>query len=67
MKTYTTVQGDTFDLIAYKIFGSNNYLDLLMEANEDKLNIFVFSAGEVLNIPEFDESNTIKKLPPWRQ
>ena len=67
MKTYTTVQGDTFDLIAYKIFGSNNYLDLLMEANEDKLNIFVFSAGEVLNIPEVDEANTIKNLPPWRQ
>ena len=67
MKTYITKQGDTFDKIAHEQLGSVNYLDALMEANEDKLSTFIFSAGEVLNIPEVDESNTIKNLPPWRQ
>ncbi len=67
MKTYTTVQGDTFDKIAHEQIGSVNYLDALMEANEDKLNTFIFSAGETVIIPDVDDLNISIVLPPWRQ
>ena len=33
MKTYTTVQGDLWDSIAYKTLGSVHYTDKLMAAN----------------------------------
>ena len=42
MKTYTTVQGDTWDLIAYKILGAEHYMQQLIEANPDLIDIFYF-------------------------
>ena len=30
---YTTVQGDTWDLISYKVYGSEKYIGNLMQAN----------------------------------
>ena len=32
MNTYTTVQGDTWDMIAYRTMGSCDYVDQLMNA-----------------------------------
>ena len=31
--TYTTIQGDTWDLIAYKLYGEEKYMKNLIEAN----------------------------------
>lgn len=67
MKTYTTVQGDTFDYIAYKVLGSEKYTSALLKANTDKADILVFSAGIALNIPEIEkESTAAEGLPPWK-
>ena len=33
--TYTTIQGDTWDLIAYKLYGEEKYMKNLIEANEE--------------------------------
>lgn len=65
-KTYTTVQGETWDEIAYKVYGSEEYAAFLMANNYPFLDILVFSAGTVLNtpgIPWYEESD---ELPPWR-
>ena len=43
--TYVTKQGDTWDLIAKKVYGAEKYLDHLMAHNFDLLDHFVFSAG----------------------
>ena len=66
MKQYTTVQGDTWDSIAKSVYGNEKYADQLMAANFSKLDIFVFSSGEVLNIPELNEEID-SNLPDWRR
>ena len=44
-KTYTTVQGDRWDSVAYKQLGSCAYAPNLMAANPQHLGYFVFPAG----------------------
>ena len=65
-KTYTTIQGETWDEIAYKVYGGEEYAAFLMANNYPFLDVLVFSAGTVLNtpgIPWYEESD---ELPPWR-
>lgn len=64
-ETYTTIQGETWDEIAYKVYGSEGYAALLMESNYPLLDILVFSAGTVLRTPALPE-DTDAELPPWR-
>ena len=47
-KTYTTQQGDAWDAIAHKVYGSETYTGWLMQNNLPLLDIFVFEAGTVL-------------------
>ena len=54
MKKYTTIEGDTWDLI------------LLMEANTAHIHTVVFSAGIVLTIPEIT-APLPESLPPWKR
>lgn len=65
---YTTVSGDTFDLVAYKIYGSCRRVKTLMQANSQYLDILVFPAGIVLDVPELgNEAAVSDSLPPWRK
>ena len=64
-RTYTTVQGDTWDDIAYKVYGGEKHTTFLMANNYPYLDILVFSAGTVLNTPGLPE-NEEGDLPPWR-
>ena len=64
--TYTTVQKDTWDIIAKKVYGEEKYADWLMQNNYKYLDIFIFPSGVVLNTPEV-ASTTDSTLPPWRQ
>mgnify|MGYP004572183093 FL=1 len=67
MKTYTTVQGDMWDSIALRELGSEKYTNLLIEANIEYHDIFVFSSGIVLTIPDVDETTEADSLPPWKR
>ena len=62
---YETICGDTWDTIAYKVYGKEIYTDYLMENNYDLLDIFVFSAGTKVYIPKLPKE-TVDDLPPWR-
>ena len=66
MKTYTTKSGDMFDLIAFRELGDCKYTERLINANRDKIRNFIFSAGEILKIPDIS-NDTIDILPPWRK
>jgi hypothetical protein len=66
MTTYITISGEQWDQIARKIYGDEHYAGKLMEANPDKIDIFQFDAGTVLQVPELDEEED-GFLPPWRQ
>ena len=52
-KTYTTMSGDTWDRISREVYGSESYTSFLMANNQDKLDTFVFSAGENLSLRIF--------------
>ncbi|CUP41242.1 MAG: tail protein X [Gemmiger sp.] len=65
-KTYTTIQGDMWDSIAFSKLGSEAYTDRLMNLNPQYLGYYTFPAGIVLKLPDLveDVSDT---LPPWKQ
>mgnify|MGYP001121838698 FL=1 len=66
MKTYTTIQGDMWDKIAYTQLGDTAHTDKLMNANLQYREYYTFPAGIVLVLPEIPKS-TSDTLPPWKQ
>lgn len=62
--TYTTIQGQTWDMISKEVYGTEMNAGRLMEANPKQLGVFIFPAGIVLDIPEVEEQES--NLPPWR-
>lgn len=66
--TYTTVQGDTWDLISLNQYGSELFTDKLVTANFNYRAVLVFGAGTVLTIPEVTATELeTTDLPPWRR
>lgn len=65
MKIYTTIQGDMWDSISYKAYGSEKYMGLLMQKNMELLDTFIFGSGTVINVPEL-EAETETDIPAWR-
>lgn len=61
---YQTIQGDTWDLIAYRIWGSEYLLPLLLEANPEHRHMHVFDGSIKLNIPEVD-TTVYTPRPAW--
>ncbi|OBZ08045.1 tail protein X [Bacillus sp. FJAT-26390] len=64
--TYMTSQGDTWDMIAYKLYGSAKMLPLLIKANGQNAGTVIFSAGLLLQVPTAPEELPTD-LPPWRR
>lgn len=69
MKTTTTVQGDTWDTIAKRVYGDTLRTQELMEARENVrlLDIQVFPDGVTIATPEVEERPTTYDLPEWRK
>ncbi len=67
MKTYTTSQGDMWDMIAHKTLGSISLTDKLMMANRRYLSFYTFPAGIVLTLPEVRSESPMEGLPPWKR
>ena len=63
--TYTTIQGDAWDLIAWKLWGDEKYMKWLIEANWRNIETLVFPAGVVLTVPDLPKEATDDK-PFWR-
>lgn len=63
--TYTTVQGDMWDSVAFKVFNDCSYTDKIIALNMEYHNTYIFPAGVVLQMPErtVDVRST---LPPWK-
>lgn len=54
MNKYKTLQGDTWDLIAFRLWGSEYLFPLLLETNPSYRNVIVFDGGIELNVPDID-------------
>ena len=66
MNTYRTIQGDTWDKIAYKQLGSTDYTDQLISANLEHVGTLLFPAGVTLRLPEITLKPSVS-LPPWKR
>lgn len=66
LKTYTTIQGDMWDSVAYKVYGSEAGINALLEANQEYADAVVFTANVVLQVPDYTASES-SSLPPWRR
>lgn len=69
---YTTLQGDTWDQIALKAYGSDVATRDLMAENGTRdpelLTVWRFAFGEVLAVPErTPDTSTTATLAPWRR
>lgn len=69
MKTISTIAGDTWDTIAFRVYGSVLRTQALMEARENirLLDYQVFPAGIVVATPEFESPVAADDLPEWRR
>lgn len=62
---YITKSGDTWDMIAKKVYGSEYHADVLMAANAAHIETFIFQAGVELSTPALEEERN-GLLPPWK-
>lgn len=68
-REYTTISGDTFDLVAWKMYGRESLADKIMEANMDKLDYLIFPDNLKLKIPDpskFISEAAASDTPEWR-
>ncbi len=66
MRRYKTLQGDTWDLIAFNQLGGEQYTHLLIESNFAYRNYVIFPANIILNLPEITTPISTL-LPPWKR
>ena len=69
MRTYRTEQGDTWDLIALRMYpsiGAEKLMDVLLDANPEHIHTVIFPANVILNIPEVSVP-VISSLPAWKR
>lgn len=66
---YKTIQGDTWDILAKKLLGSEMHMSGLIRANPDYQEYVIFPAGIELNIPEVEQITAQEEsmLPPWKR
>jgi len=66
LDNYTTIQGDMWDGIAKKLYGTEKAMNVLLEANQQYRSVVIFGAGIVLDVPEYTAPK-LDILPPWRR
>lgn len=65
---YMTVQGDTWDVISLKNYGSELFTDRLVSANLNQKDVDIFGAGVKIKVPEVSTDQIQQtNLPPWRR
>lgn len=66
MDIYTTKLGDTWDLIAFRVYGKEKYKIELQKANPQFLDEIIFQSGVKLVCPDIPVP-TSDILPPWKR
>ena len=65
--TYTTIQGDMWDAIAFRLWDNEKLLHHLMAANPTHRHVVVFPSGVTLAVPALStELATAAVDPPWK-
>lgn len=67
---HITIEGERWDSIALKMYGSASMMNKVMEANPDVPRDDRLPAGVILDIPIINEAEVLtdaEKLPPWKR
>lgn len=64
---YVTSQSDTFDLIAYDLYGDEYRASDIVELNPEHCGVIVFDAGVELRVPVYDDPVDSEHVAPWRR
>ncbi len=64
---YITNYGDTFDIIAFKVYGNEELMGLIMNANPKHIETAVFDQGTEIEVPDVENTAEDLFLPPWRR
>lgn len=67
MSNYTTISGDTWDIIAKKVYGSEHQMHVLIQENFKQRSVAVFGAGVVISVPPLPVTQDQTDVPPWRR
>lgn len=67
--TYRTQSMDTWDVISKRVYGSELFMDKLIEANILLRKVVFFSAGVEITCPDIEtkSSEFEQNLPPWKR
>lgn len=65
MDIYTTISGDTWDGIAYTVYGDERYMAELLAANPAQRLVTRFEAGVEIVCPDVQVAVS-SSLPPWK-
>ncbi len=66
-KTYVTALGDTWDIIAYKMYGNERQMSALIAANPEHRETVIFPADVVLAVPTLPTTVIPVSVPPWKR
>ncbi len=66
LSSYTSIQGDMWDLIAKKVYGDERYMSILLSANPSISEYSVLPAGLNIVCPSIS-AETVTIVPPWRK
>ena len=66
-KTHIAAAGESFDSVAASYYDNEFMADKLMKENTLYVETVVFTGGEVLKIPIYDDIESKETLAPWRR
>lgn len=69
-RTVTARQGEAWDQVAYRLWGREKLMHLLLEANPIHRDKVFFDGGEVLLVPDVAvalQPPVAPGLPPWKR
>lgn len=66
MRKITTNQGDTWDIVSWREYGTEKKIAELIEANPEHRMTVIFPADVTLSIPEVETARDAP-APPWRR
>lgn len=63
---YKTMQGDTWDIIAKKVYDDETQIGMLQQNNPKYIDVWIFDAGCMISVPELDTEEN-EDIPDWRE
>ncbi len=65
--TYTTAEGDTFDLLALDMYNDEKLASYIIEYNPEYADVIIFSGGIELKLPVVEDAETSEAVAPWKR